>query len=207
MNWFSMDNLISATLSGLFVSVVGAWIIKRFIGGGDTNDNSSRVTRRPIFSSVHVRIDSDFLKTSFTIFCIIILSVYLFVQIPKMNMTLSSELGAFQVTLQPLENQNSYAPTLSIIGEPVRVNFPTGSYGKTVTVQRSTRYLLKASALQTMKLAVVGQAPGNIEVTVYDPNGDPVLPSNPGIYVLPLSDDYMVDVFTSAPFDLHFSIY
>lgn len=207
MNWFSMDNPISATLSALFVSVVGAWIIKRFIGGEKTNNNSYRVARHPVFSSVHVRIDSDFLKTSFTIFCIIILSVYLFVKIPKMDMTLRSELDAFQVTLPPLENQNLYAPTLPIAGESVRVNFPAGSYGTDVTVQRSTPYRLRASALQTMDLTVVGQMPDRIDVTVYDPNGYLVLPRNPGKYVLPTTGDYKVDVVTSAPFVLRFSIY
>jgi hypothetical protein len=180
MNWFSMDNLFSATLSGLFVSIVGAWIIKRFIGGGETNGNSSRITHRPIFSSVHVRIDSDFLKTSFTIFCVIIVSIYMFVQISKTHSTLSNEPGALQTqlsslqaTLQPQKDEKFKTSTLSITGEPVPVNFPAGSYGTDVTVQSSTRYQLQADALQTMNLVVVGQKPENVEAAVYDQNGNP----------------------------------
>ena len=90
-----------------------------------------------------------------------------------------------------------------VVSEPVRVQFPIGSYGTTTTTDQPTAYLLWARAGQRMKIAPA------LQFRVYGPNGDKLQLSQDGniFYLdLPANGDYTVEVGTDQSVDVAFEI-
>lgn len=210
-----MNNLIVATLSGLIVSVVGAWIIKRF-GGEHGASDTSRSERRSTHNSVHVRIDAEFVKVVAWLFGLIAFSLFVMYRMYRTDRS-GTELLDFAGTqnaiiattaAQDITLSTPTPPTMTyppIVGDPLRVQFAPGSSRAVISVERSTRYVLWARAGQFMALTTVGDVTGNVSASIYYPNGR-VLYRDRGMALLPVDGDYTVDVYTQAPFSLSIEI-
>ncbi|MEZ4868691.1 MAG: hypothetical protein R3C14_45605 [Caldilineaceae bacterium] len=211
-----MNNLIAATLSGLIVSVVGAWIIKRFGGASEAGDTSRR-ERRSTYNSVHVRIDAEFVKVVAWLFGLIAFSLFVVytmyttdrsrIEMPDFASTqkpiiATTTVQGFKIFTPTPPPPVSYPP---IVGDPLQVQFAPGSYGAVISVKQSTRYLLWAKAGQFMTLTTVGDVPGRVSASIYAPNGVG-LHLDGGAVLLPIDGNYTIDVYTQAPFSLAIKI-